>query len=226
MRKVWVAGMCGALALAGTALAEEPGSDEKVKEGPRLLEIARRPYLGVQLVEITKELAAHYGAGQAGVLVGRVEADSPAARAGFQVGDVITAVDGKPVDGAFELARAIRDRSEGSEVAVDVVRNGGTLTLRASVELRERPALDLSGLRGGGIALRADGELFGRHLGKAVDPQVIEDAVRRATQFLESDEWKAKIASLHRIEDDVEERMKSLEARLRELEKQLEAKGR
>src|SRR5262245_15606747 len=45
-------------------------------------------FLGVQLIGITPELRQHYGVPKdAGVLVGAVEADSPAAKAGIQVGD-------------------------------------------------------------------------------------------------------------------------------------------
>src|SRR4029077_19784150 len=76
---------------------DNPKIDKKiviVEDGPADARVAhhpRRGYLGIQLIEITPELRAHYGvARDAGVLVGGVEPDSPAAKAGIEVGDIIT----------------------------------------------------------------------------------------------------------------------------------------
>ena len=97
--------------------------------------------LGISLVDITPDLRAHFGAPRdAGVLVGGVEKDSPASRAGLEVGDVVTSVDGEKVETPGELARAIRRKPAGETVSIEVVRNRSTRKLTAKVE--ERPTED------------------------------------------------------------------------------------
>jgi membrane-associated protease RseP (regulator of RpoE activity) len=99
---------------------------------------ARGRYLGVQLINITPELRAHYGAPRdAGVLVGAVEPDSPAAKAGLSVGDVITKVDGDKVESAGEVSRAVRRKSGGETVKIEVERDKAARTLTATVAERK-----------------------------------------------------------------------------------------
>jgi membrane-associated protease RseP (regulator of RpoE activity) len=83
-----------------------------------------RGYLGVQLIEMTPELREHFGVSRdAGVLVGAVEKDSPAAKAGMLVGDIVTAADGDAVDSARDLSRAVRHKRAGETVKLDVSRD-------------------------------------------------------------------------------------------------------
>lgn len=91
--------------------------------------------LGVSVVEISPDLRAHLGAPRdRGVLINTVRADSPAARAGVTVGDVVTDVDGDPVGGAAEMLSAMSDRKKGQAVSVGLVRNGKPMTVRATME--------------------------------------------------------------------------------------------
>ena len=97
----------------------------------------RRGYLGVELIEMTPDLRAHYGAPRdAGVLVGSVEADSPAAKAGIEVGDIITRSDGEQVESVSELTRMVRAKKAGDSVKIEVSRNRATKTLTATVAER------------------------------------------------------------------------------------------
>jgi serine protease Do len=89
-----------------------------------------RGWLGVQIQPVTADIAASVGLKTAqGALVAQPQADSPAAKAGIQAGDVITAVEGQPVKSAHELARKIGAMSPGSSVKVDIWRNAQTQTL-------------------------------------------------------------------------------------------------
>jgi hypothetical protein len=98
-------------------------------------------YLGVQLVGLTEALRAHFGVPEGqGVMVSEVSDDTPAWRAGIQAGDIITAVDGKPVASTGELARAIRAVEAGAPVDLEVWRDGSPQTITAQVERREPPA--------------------------------------------------------------------------------------
>ena len=70
---------------------------------------AVRARLGVTLQGLTDQLAEYFGLkDRKGALVTRVQEDSPAARAGLRAGDIILEVDGTPVEGPRDVARALR----------------------------------------------------------------------------------------------------------------------
>jgi serine protease Do len=93
-----------------------------------------RGWLGVQIQSVTPDIADSLGLKKAeGALVAQPQADSPAAKAGVQAGDVITAVEGQPVKNSHELARKIGAMSPGSSVKIDIWRNGQTKTLTFSL---------------------------------------------------------------------------------------------
>lgn len=99
-------------------------------------------FLGVQLTELTDELRTHFGAPEGqGVMVSKVVEGSPAALAGVQVGDIVTAVDGEAVRGAGSLASLIRARDEGVMVALEVFRDGRVETLSPTLAKREASAM-------------------------------------------------------------------------------------
>jgi serine protease Do len=87
--------------------------------------LGARGRLGMTLTPLSDQLAKYFGV-MHGVLVASVEASSPAARAGLQAGDVVTAVDGQPVDEASD----IRSRAQRAEP-------GATLTLTVMRDKRE-----------------------------------------------------------------------------------------
>lgn len=108
--------------------------------GPRLhLQHGGGAFLGVQLSHLTEELRVHFGVPEdAGVMVGKVVDGSPAFRAGVEVGDIVTAVDGVAVDSASSLARAIRGHENGDTVVLEVWRDGRMEKISAALEERER----------------------------------------------------------------------------------------
>ena len=110
--------------------------------GPALLQLdgrSRRSYIGVRPIEMTPDLRAHFGAPrEAGVLVGEVEADGPAAKAGVQVGDIVTAADGEKIESGADLSSAIRRRKDGETVKLDILRDRAKKTLSVSVAERRR----------------------------------------------------------------------------------------
>jgi predicted metalloprotease with PDZ domain len=92
------------------------------------------PRLGIQVVDLTEELRAHFGAERdAGVLVGKVEPGSSAEKAGIKVGDVLVSVASQRVADAHAVRRALSAHKEGDLIAVQVVRDRRPVVLSATV---------------------------------------------------------------------------------------------
>jgi serine protease Do len=89
-----------------------------------------RQRLGVQLLPLSEQLATYFGA-KDGVLVASVQADSPAARAGLKAGDVITAVNNRPVSDAGDVLNEI-GRSE-STLTMTVMRDKKEMAIKTTV---------------------------------------------------------------------------------------------
>jgi Do/DeqQ family serine protease len=98
-----------------------------------------RGRLGVGIQAITPELAQSFNLKDTrGVLVGSVDAGGPADKAGIKAGDVITRVNGKPVDDPNELRNHIASSAPGSDVGITVLRDGHELQMHAKlVELKD-----------------------------------------------------------------------------------------
>jgi serine protease Do len=93
-----------------------------------------RGRIGVQVQELTADLAASFGLKDInGALVALVEKNGPADQAGIQPGDVIMAVDGKPVQSSADLARLVAGTRPGSTITVDVWRKGATTPVKVAV---------------------------------------------------------------------------------------------
>ncbi|HEX2253086.1 MAG TPA: PDZ domain-containing protein [Thermoanaerobaculia bacterium] len=177
-------------------------------------DLASRGYLGVSLVELTPELRTHFGAREgAGVMVGRVEPNSPAERAGLQVGDVITHLDGQTVGTTFDLVRKVGERKEGDVVGLEVVRGGRVEMLSATVVERERPQIEartlLRRLGEGGTAYE-------------LDPEALSFHVDSVNEYFSGPEWKKHLEEMERAGELIEKRLQVLEIELDDLEKHID----
>ena len=86
-------------------------------------------YLGVRLQETSDA---------SGIQVASVSAGSPAAKAGLEAGDVITAFDGETIESSDALTAAVSEKSPGDKVEVTYTRDGDSHT--AQVTLGTRPS--------------------------------------------------------------------------------------
>jgi len=94
----------------------------------------RRAHLGVQMQDITPELANAFDIEPGlGAVVTRVMQGSAADEAGLQVGDVITAVDGNKLRNADSLRNTIGLLLVGKTITLDILRAGQAKTLEATV---------------------------------------------------------------------------------------------
>ena len=99
--------------------------------------MGRSGRLGITVTSLTSQLADYFGAKE-GVLVTAVTAESAGAAAGLKAGDVITAVNGSPVDDPGALRRRVQSLDDGEEFTIDVVRDRKTVTLKGKADVRER----------------------------------------------------------------------------------------
>jgi S1-C subfamily serine protease len=99
-----------------------------------------RGYLGVGLqpVPLSKHLTNHLGREQAhGLIVVSVETESPAETAGVLLGDVLTAINGKPVDDTAEVLAHLDAGSPGRVLEWQVLRGGRVESVAVTVGERE-----------------------------------------------------------------------------------------
>ncbi len=85
----------------------------------------RRGVLGVQIQDLTSDLAAAFGlSGKKGAVVVAVEPNSPAKKAGLRSSDIITAINNKPVNSATAVRNRIGLLRIGERVKITVIRKG------------------------------------------------------------------------------------------------------
>ncbi|MBZ8140460.1 serine peptidase [Rubrivivax gelatinosus] len=119
--------------------------DDAIRVADQLRATGRvvRGRIGVQIAPVTQEVADAIGLGKAaGALVRNVEKDGPAEKAGVEAGDIITRVDGKPVERSGELPRLVGAIKPGSKSTLTVFRRGATrdLTVTVAEFADDRPA--------------------------------------------------------------------------------------
>jgi serine protease Do len=91
-----------------------------------------RGRLGVQLTELSPQLAEYFGAADGGVLVSSVTKDSAADKAGIKAGDVITSVNGDRVRDGNDLIDELRE-VDGGEVTLGIVRDKQASSVKATI---------------------------------------------------------------------------------------------
>jgi serine protease Do len=102
-----------------------------------------RGMLGVTVQRISEGIAKSKGLAQAqGALIAQVQPNSPAQKAGLEVGDVITGFDGHKIYDSSELPPVVAMTAPGSEANVSILRNGKPMTIK--VKVGEMPRNGLS----------------------------------------------------------------------------------
>jgi serine protease Do len=123
-----------------------------------------RGWLGVQIQPVTAGIAESLGMKKAeGAMVDEPQPGSPAAKAGIQSGDVITAVNGAPVKDARELARTIGVMAPDTSVKFEILRKGESKTLTAT--LAQMPGQQEAAAESSAAPAEAPS-----HLGMSVEP--------------------------------------------------------
>jgi serine protease Do len=154
--------------------------DEAIRVSDQLRTSGRvsRGRIGVQIDQVTKEVAESLGLGKAqGVLVRGVEEGSPADKAGIEAGDIILRFDGKALEKAADLPRMVGNTKPGSRVSLTVFRRGANKELNvtvAEIEAEKTTAQRSTDKK----ATPASGEHFGLVVADLTDAQKKELRVR------------------------------------------------
>jgi serine protease Do len=93
-----------------------------------------RGQLGVMIQEMTKDLAKQFGLSEPkGVLVGQVNKDSPAEKAGLKAGDVIVRYDGQAATSVRQVRDLVANTLPGAKVKIEIIRDGKEKTVTATI---------------------------------------------------------------------------------------------
>jgi S1-C subfamily serine protease len=106
--------------------------DQLINEGKVI-----RPWMGIYMQPVTKELADYFGLEKAeGVLISSVAENSPAQKAGLRRGDIVLEYNKEKVVNPDELKEKVANTKIGEKVVVLIYRDGNTIYVPVKIEER------------------------------------------------------------------------------------------
>jgi len=106
-----------------------PTVDQLMRDGK-----VHHAYMGVGITDVTPENAKFFHVNNAsGAVVSQVDPNTPGAKAGLKVGDVITRIDGREVSDAGQLQVEVGQQQPGTTIHLDVMRDGKNITVPVTV---------------------------------------------------------------------------------------------
>jgi len=137
-----------------------------------------RAYIGILPQEITPDIMEAFGLKEvAGVLVAKVEKDSPADKAGIKTGDIIIEINGEKVPSVPKFRIAIATARVGQQIPLKIVRDKRDMTIRVTLEAYpEDIAAASDSVKGGiatGISVEAIDSQTAKRLGVTSDKGVV-----------------------------------------------------
>jgi regulator of sigma E protease len=123
--------------LASMTAEERAGSFHHKKVGPRAAIVAAGPIANFILaIVIFTALFTFYGKPSTSARVDKIEVGGAAATAGFQVGDIVTAIDNEAIDSFSDMQRIVSTHA-GEQLAFTVKRGDSVMQLQGTPELKE-----------------------------------------------------------------------------------------
>jgi serine protease Do len=146
--------------------------DEAIRVSEQLRSNGRvsRGRIGVQIDQVTKDVAESIGLGKAqGALVRSVEAGSPGEKAGIEAGDIITKFDGKAIDKPSDLPRLVGNTKPGTRSTVTVFRRGASRDFNVTIaEIEPEKPSKVAAEREESSSAKSSASVAARSLGLAV----------------------------------------------------------
>ncbi len=143
MRRPWIVAMGAVLALASfLATPSVAGEKDEQKDEKTVRELklvtGSGGHLGVALAEVDAKTVERLKLPEErGALVREVSPDGPAAKAGVEVDDVIVRFQGDSIESVAQLVRRVRETPPGRKVTLEVIRDGATQKVIATLDERE-----------------------------------------------------------------------------------------
>jgi len=132
------AGFAGQPAAGQLAQSRQVTVDEQKAMEAALANDQRKVYLGIEMQNVTPELAAYLGMAEArGVLIQNVQPGSPAEKAGLRRGDVILEGDLAAVRDSYDVVMLVSKKTEGERLSLLIWQDGKTFT--KTTRLAARP---------------------------------------------------------------------------------------
>jgi len=188
----------------------KPGRARMMMKGMGCCGGACKVRLGVEVQRLSDQLAEYFKVKDGeGMLVAGVMKDSPAEKAGIKAGDVIVKVGDKEVEKRADLRKAICGKKAGDEVAVEIVRDGVSKTIR--VTLAEAPQGCHEGM-----------PMMGRGYGRFNPEDLDIDLEEMGPEMQEY--MKELRIEMDRPREDLQEQLDELKAELEKLKAEMEHK--
>lgn len=148
-RAAWTATAAAALLSLPLAAQPAPPAPPNAPEPPRQFRMMTMggsvSYLGIGVKEILGDRAKELKLKEeAGVEVTRVDADSPAEKAGIKAGDAVLEYQGNRVEGAEQFVRFVRETPAGRVVKLKIVRGGSSQNLNATIGERQNSMVGMT----------------------------------------------------------------------------------
>ena len=125
-------------ALANMTEEERAGSFHHKKVGPRAAIVAAGPIANFILaIVIFTGLFTFFGKPNMSARVDKIEVGSAAAAAGFQAGDIVTAIDNQPIENFSDMQRIVSIRA-GEKLSFTIKRGDSIVELQGTPELKEQ----------------------------------------------------------------------------------------
>jgi serine protease Do len=128
-------GSFSGMGFAIPAQIAQPTVDALIRNGK-----VEHGFIGISISDVTPDNAKFFNMNHpTGALVSQVEPNSPGAKAGLKIGDVITQLDGKNVADAGELQVEVGQKHPGETIQLDVMRDGKSMNIPVTLESMNAP---------------------------------------------------------------------------------------
>ncbi|MFK7761129.1 MAG: Do family serine endopeptidase [Candidatus Midichloriaceae bacterium] len=95
-----------------------------------------RPWLGITFQPVTEDMAKGFNLDNSnGAIVSNVMKDSPAEKAGVNIGDIIVKFNGKLLNNINQFPRTVADAPLNTKIPVEIIRKGKTINLNVTLEI-------------------------------------------------------------------------------------------
>jgi serine protease Do len=195
-------------------------------------EMRKRGYIGVHLQELTDELREYFDVAKGeGILISKVEDDSPAEDAGLRAGDVLTDADGEVIRNTGDLIKALRGKESGDPIDITYYRDGRRDGVTVTLDETESTVFDLNTFiwcdDEGDEDCEATIELdSGGNFAFGLDSGAFKHSMHQLNEYFNSEDFQKMIqdysSNYESMERDLEKKMQELELKLQELEERLQ----